>query len=219
MKQVSAHDEWCAETFIETDYKKMTKDNFVSTMKKFVAYKFLSNDNFEPRIKPYSSNEIRLPSTDMWRQFKISELFSVQGTKTTKLDDLRGHGDGKHPYVTTQAINNGVAGHYDFFAENGGVIVVDSAVLGFTSYQPYNFSASDHVEKLIPKFEMTPQAAMFIVTVLNEDQFRYNYGRKASQTRIKCREIRLPSRSDGSPDFRLMEDYIKSLPFSSSIQD
>jgi len=219
MKQVSAHDEWCAEAFIETDYKKMTKDNFVSTMKKFVAYKFLSSDNFEPRIKPHASNEIRLPSTDAWRQFKISELFSVQGTKTTKLDELRGYGDGEHPYVTTQAINNGVAGHYDFFTENGGVIVVDSAVLGFTSYQPYDFSASDHVEKLIPKFDMTPQVAMFIVTVLNEDQFRYNYGRKASQTRIKAREVRLPSRADGVPDFRLMEDYIKSLPFSSSIQD
>lgn len=217
MKQVSSHDEWCAEAFIETDYEKMTKDEFVSTMKKFVAYKFLSGDDFEPQIKPHSSNEVRLPSAGEWRQFEISELFSIQGTKTTKLDELKGHGEGKYPYVTTQAINNGVAGHYDFFTESGGVITVDSAVLGFTSYQPYNFSASDHVEKLIPKFKMNAQVAMFIVTVLNKDQFRYNYGRKASQTRIKAREIRLPSRPCGSPDFQLMEDYIKSLPFSSSI--
>ena len=124
---------------------------------------------------------------------------------------------GKYPYITTQAENNGVEGHYDFFTEQGGMITVDSAVAGFASWQPDNFSASDHVEKLIPLFPINAYIALFLVTLLNANQFRYNYGRKASQTRLRKQQIRLPLHKNGTPDFALMENYIKSLPFSATI--
>ena len=84
-------------------------------------------------------------------------------------------------------------------------------------YQPLNFSASDHVEKLIPKFEMDKYLAMFLVTIINKEQYRYNYWRKASQTRLKERSIKLPSKTDGSPDWNFMRNYIKSLPYSASL--
>ena len=55
---------------------------------------------------------------------------------------------------------------------------------------------------------------MFLVTILNLEQYRYNYGRKASQTRLKEIAIQLPS-SDNKPDFEFMENYIKSINYSS----
>ncbi|MDD9803039.1 MAG: N-6 DNA methylase [Deltaproteobacteria bacterium] len=42
MKEVSAQDEWCAEAFIETDYAKLTESDFAEALKKFTAYRFLS---------------------------------------------------------------------------------------------------------------------------------------------------------------------------------
>ena len=33
---VSAEDEWCAEAYMETDYNKLSKDNFLKTLKSFV---------------------------------------------------------------------------------------------------------------------------------------------------------------------------------------
>jgi len=151
-----------------------------------------------------------------WQLFDLKKLFEIKGSKTTPLLKLEEHGEGKYPYVTTQATNNGVEEFYDYYTEEGNVLTVDSAVLGYCSYQPLAFSASDHVEKLIPKFIMSKYAALFISTIINAEQYRYNYGRKCSQERMKKSHIKLPSKN-GVPDFEFMENYIKSLPYSSSI--
>ena len=171
------------------------------------------------RIKcPVNSNtEVALPPSDDWNLFYLGDLFNITGSKTTPLKLLRRLGSGDYPYVTTQAENNGVEGHYDCSTESGGVITVDSAVAGFASWQPNDFSASDHVEKLTPLFPINVYIALFLVTLLNADQFRYNYGRKASQTRLNKQKIWLPVTKKGEPHFSLMEKYIKSLPFSSTI--
>lgn len=152
-----------------------------------------------------------------WHEYSILGLFDIKGTTTTTITELQSFGEGPYPYVTTQATNNGVEGFYNFFTEEGGVLTVDSAVLGYCSYQPDNFSASDHVEKLIPKFGINKYSATFIATIINREQYRYNYGRKSSQKRLKTSKIQLPWKDDLTPDFELMEKYIKSLPYSSSL--
>jgi hypothetical protein len=165
--------------------------------------------------KPFLDKKIDL-SVQEWKEFKLEILFKISGSKTTPLLDLEEFGAGKFPYITTQATNNGVEGFYDFYSEEGNVLTVDSAVLGFCAYQQFNFSASDHVEKLTPKFSMNKYVAMFLTTILNLEKYRYNYGRKCSQTRMKEISIKLPSKNN-APDFDFMEKFIKSLPYSSSI--
>lgn len=151
-----------------------------------------------------------------WKNFDLNSLFNITGSQTTSILELEEYGNGKYPYVTTQATNNGVEGFYNFNSEEGNILTVDSAVLGYCSYQPENFSASDHVEKLIPKFRMNKYIAMFLVTILNEEQYRYNYGRKCSQARMKQIKIKLPAKN-GQPNFDFMENYIKSLSYSKNI--
>ncbi len=165
--------------------------------------------------KSFSGKKIKL-EIDKWGEFELNELFKIQGSKTTPLLELEEYGQGKYPYVTTQATNNGIDGFFDFFSEEGNVITADSAVLGYCSYQALPFSASDHVEKLVPKFIMNKYIAMFLTTILNLEQYRYNYGRKCSQDRMKSIRIKLPSKN-GNPDFEYMENYIKSLSYSSSL--
>jgi hypothetical protein len=155
-------------------------------------------------------------NTKQWKYYKLSDLFEIKGSKTTSLLKLGEYDKGRYPYVTTQATNNGVAGFYNFNTDKGNILTVDSAVLGYCSYQPLDFSASDHVEKLIPRFEMSKYIALFLVTIMNTEQYRYNYGRKASQSRMTQISIKLPTKND-KPDFEFMEQYIKSLPYSSSI--
>lgn len=172
--------------------------------------------NYEKYKKPVIAKRITLPDIAEWKRFGLADLFVIAGSKTTPPDELALYGAGKYPYVTTQAVDNGVAGYYDHFTEDGGVLTIDSAVLGYASYQPENFSASDHVEKLTPRFAMSKYAALFLVAVLNGEQFRYNYGRKCSQRRLRQMAIKLPA-AGGAPDWTLMEAYIQSLPFSSAI--
>lgn len=151
-----------------------------------------------------------------WKSFNLNSIFNIKGSATTSKLELEEYGKGKFPYVTTQAENNGVENSFNYFTEEGNILTVDSAVIGFCSYQPYNFSASDHVEKLIPKFKINKYIAMFLVTIINSEQYRYNYGRKCSQDRMKQRSVMLPTKNN-QPDWQFMEDYIKSLPYSSSL--
>lgn len=155
-------------------------------------------------------------NTKQWKYYKLSDLFEIEGSKTTSLLKLDEYGKGQYPYVTTQATNNGVAGFYNFKTDEGNILTVDSAVLGYCSYQPLDFSASDHVEKLIPRFKLSKYIALFLVTIMNTEQYRYNYGRKASQSRMTQINIKLPTKNN-KPDFEFMENYIKSLPYSSSL--
>jgi type I restriction-modification system DNA methylase subunit len=212
---VTADMEWSAEAYMETDYSKLSDEDFIQTQLSYVTF-LLGNGLSEQVSKlPFSKNKINLNISN-WKSFVMTSLFKIQGSKTTPLLELAEYGKGKYPFVTTQATNNGVEGFYDFYSEEGEILVADSAVLGYCSYQSLPFSASDHVEKLTPKFKMNKYVAMFLVTILNLEQYRYNYGRKCSQDRMKKISIKLPCKN-GNPDFEYMENYIKSLSYSSSI--
>lgn len=171
----------------------------------------------EPDNQPIHAKNIAL-SDRQWKSFNIGDLFHVKGSKTTPQSQLDKIGIGKYPYITTQATNNGTEGFYDYFTEKGNVLTIDSAVIGYCSYQLLPFSASDHVEVLTPKFSMNPYTAFFLMTIFNKEQYRYSYGRKASQKRLKSGIIRLPATTDGDPDWLFMEYYIKSLPYSSNLE-
>lgn len=45
MEEVTAQDEWCAEAYMETDYSSLTEEDFVKTVKDYVAFQFLNNTN------------------------------------------------------------------------------------------------------------------------------------------------------------------------------
>ena len=167
----------------------------------------------ELKLKQKKNTNVESVQTTYWKYFKLRDLFFVSGTHTTSLTELENIGEGKYPYVTTQAKNNGVAGYYNYWTEEGNVLTIDSAVLGYCTYQEFNFSASDHVEKLTPKFKMNKYIALFFVTLINMENFRYNYGRKFNQLKIKNCDIKLPVKEDGKPDFEYMENYMKNLPY------
>jgi hypothetical protein len=183
----------------------------LNIISKLDSYK--SEIEYKLKQQPVIKEKIELNKSE-WKSFLISELFEISGSKTTPKQELEDIGKGKYPFVTTQATNNGVENFYDEYTEEGNVLTIDSAVIGYCSYQPFKFTASDHVEKLTPKFKMNKYHAMFLVTILNLEQYRYNYGRKASQTRLKEIAIQLPERNN-KPDFEFMENYIKSINYSS----
>ena len=218
-KRVGPGDEWAAEAYLETDYSVVSDALFLETLHNYSTYLFAnkmrSNVSDQPAV-----TQGRMVSLDPanWEWFGIDTLFNVSGTKTTPLRELKAYGPGECPYVSTQATNNGVAGFFDFQTEGGGVLTVDSAVAGYCAYQKLPFSASDHVEKLTPKFPMNDYVALFLATIINMEQYRYNYGRKCSQSRLREAEIKLPATSKGDPDFAYMERYIRTLPYSSNLQ-
>lgn len=220
-KEITAEDEWCAEAYMETSYKDLNINDFQKAIKDYAIFKIKNGISDEVKSKSVLNESYDL-NISKWEEFVIDDgtndsLFKVDGSKSIVKYEVTEYGIGKYPYVVTSSENNGVEGLYDYYTEEGNVLTIDSATVGSCFYQELPFSASDHVEKLISRYDkFNKYIGLFISTVINLEQARYGYGRKFAQKRIKPTIIKLPVKN-GKPDYDFMEKFIKSLPYSSSI--
>lgn len=220
-KEVSAEDEWCAEAYMKTNYSVLNTEMFEKNIKDYSIFKIKNGISNEVKFDCVKKSNVEIDISS-WKEYIIDDdtdesLFSVEGSKSIVKYEVKEYGEGNYPYVVTSSENNGVEGMYDYYTEDGNVLTIDSATIGSCFYQELKFSASDHVEKLIPRYEnFNKYIGLFISTVINLEQARYGYGRKFAQKRIKPTTIKLPSKN-GKPDYEFMEKFIKSLPYSASI--
>lgn len=146
-----------------------------------------------------------------WKEFKIKELFDISGTITTHPSQLVE--DGRTPRITTAATNNGLDSFYkNNPTEEGGVLTIDSATIGYVSYQFADFIATDHVEKISFKENkrISKNIGLFLKTCIDKSKGeKFGYGYKFSQFRINRQTINLPIDNIGNPNWQFMEDYIK----------
>ena len=157
------------------------------------------------------TEKAKLPPVSEWKSFRYDELFDIKKATGPKISEIK-KTEGKIPYVSATAENNGIAHYGDFIPTmKGNCITVGH--LGDCFYQEKDFSGSN-VTALIPKFELTKERAMFLIALLNANKFKYNYGRVIGITRLKGEQISLPVDENGQPNWQLMEDYINSLPYS-----
>lgn len=56
----------------------------------------------------------------------------------------------------------------------------------------------------------------FIKTVIEQNKYRFNYGRQANKT-LDDIELKLPIQADGRLDKAFMENYMKNLAYSDRI--
>jgi restriction endonuclease S subunit len=164
---------------------------------------------------PKNSNHLILDNIT-YQNFLVEDIFEVTGTKTTPITKLNKIGEGEYPYVTTSSKNFGQNGKFNFYTENGHVLTLESAVNGVCFYQEKEFSASDHVEKLIPKNKVSKEFLIYVSVLINKQTFRFNYGRKANQDRIKNMVISLPV-VDSKIDYDFIDKFMGSLEYSGKI--
>ncbi len=126
------------------------------------------------------------------------------------------------PLVTASSENNGVvdfvesdvAGKQKKIFEHK--ITIDMFFNVF--YHSYKYFSDDNVHTLIPKFDANIYITFFIVCCLKRNQYKYDYGRQARLNRIAVDNVKLPTDSHGNPDWQFMENYIKSLSYSKSLE-
>ena len=86
-------------------------------------------------------------------------------------------------------------------------------MFGNTYYQAEPFYAVSHgrVNILTAKFKLNKYIGLFISTLINQEQFKYSYGRAVYSNVASNMIIKLPVTASGEPDWQFMENYIKSL--------
>lgn len=153
---------------------------------------------------------------DNWKWFELQDLFTIKkGKRLTKANMIKGD----VPFIGSIDSNNG---YREFIGQqpihSGNTITVNyNGSVAEAFFQPKPFWASDDVNVLYPKFKMNQFIALFIVTIIKTEKYRFNYGRKWHMERMNKSRIKLPSTDMGKLDYQFMESYIKSLPFSKRI--
>ena len=158
-----------------------------------------------------------LKNTDNWREFTLDELFHISVSKDKNLFDSE---NGTVPYIASSSDNNGVTGLVgsEPSQKANTLTIARNGSVGATFYQPKDYCASpDDIRILTPKFNMNAYIGLFLRTIIEQEKFKYGYGRKLGTARIKKVIIKLPITSKGLPDWAYMEDYINSLPYSDRI--
>lgn len=167
---------------------------------------------------PASKKFIALPDVSSWEPFVLSKLFDIRkGQRLTKANML----PGSLPYVGASDTGNGVTARIGQtpIHEGGTISVSYNGSVAEAFYQPEPYWATDDVNVLYSKgFKLTPETALFICTLIRLEKYRFNYGRKWHLERMRDSIIKLPVTAAGMPDWVFMEQYIKTLPYSSQLQ-
>lgn len=176
----------------------------------------VSMDPFAEADAPLADHEIQLPSPAQWKEFSYSSLFDIKkGQRLTKEKMTTG----ATPFIGAIDSNNG---YRQFVSaspnhQSNTITVTYNGSVAEAFFQPAPYWASDDVNVLYPKFDMSLYVAMFLCTLIRQEKFRFNYGRKWHLGRMKESIIKLPTGPDGRPDWELMESYVKTLPYSVSL--
>ena len=179
-------------------------------------------DKLEKKIisKNKTKNKIEL-KIENWKEFNIGDLFEVKLSKgDLKLSQLN---SGNIKLISAISNDNGIIGFIDsegdgkaeIFDKNS--ITIDMFCNVF--YQNEKFYSVSHgrVNILVPNFSLNKYIGLFFTTLLQNEIYRFSYGRAVYSEEAKNLIIKLPTTPQGEPDFEFMENYIKSLPYGDLI--
>ena len=169
--------------------------------------------------KPTQAAKIHF-NTKEWKWFRHDAIFTeISVAKSFDLNSLEIVQDGIN-YLSRTVENNGYECKVKYDAEKitkGGFIsVVMVGIPASAFYQEKDVICSQNI--LVLRYpQINVYNALFILTLLQLERYRFSYGRTLSKTNFVGGYIKLPVTSDGLPNWQFMEDYIKSLPYSKNI--
>lgn len=168
-----------------------------------------------PKPLPVTANAHNLNIRD-WRQFTFNKIFEIRKGKRLTLKDQIG---GTIPYVSSSSLNNGIDNYIgNGFTDENCITFACYGSIGEVFYQKEKVWVSDNANVFYLKGKtLNSYIAMFLITILRLEKFRFSYGVTGKKERLEKFTTKLPSDEKGNPDWQFMEDYIKSLPYSSNL--
>lgn len=152
-----------------------------------------------------------------WEWFVYQDLFDIERGKGPRKKDL--DGTGNTPFITSSEQNNGWTDYTNEIPiHQGNTITVNrNGSVAEAFYQPTPFCSTEDVHIFKAKFKLNKYIALFLTTLIRKEKYRFGYGRKWGIARMRISKIKLPVTRAGKPNWRFMENFIKSLPYSSNL--
>jgi hypothetical protein len=151
----------------------------------------------------------------------LGDLFTFERGRCGSAEKLLEKGN-EISYIGAKKENNGfmyAVLRDEKFVTKGNCIVFigdGQGSVGYSTYQEKDFIGSTTLS-MGRNANLNKYNALFIITLLDKERFKYSFGRKWNGEKLKNTKIKLPTDALGNPDWQFMEDYIKSLPYSAEI--
>lgn len=144
-----------------------------------------------------------------YRMIRIRELFDCETCPYYGADYSE---KGSYPYISRTSFNNGCVGFVDNPPKEK-VIKGECITIGaegiYAFYQEKDFVSGVKIYTLRNK-ELNKYSALYLCTILNKENYRYSYGRARILKNIQNEIIPVPVNSGNKPDWKYMENFIKS---------
>ena len=166
--------------------------------------------------KSKTTSTIRL-TDKCWSYFRLGDkkYFEIVRGESEYIKNLN---IGDFPYISTTNENNGISTYVSISNRKGNLITLAyDGSIGACFYQPKPFFASEKIVTIdLVQHELNIYIAMFLIPIIQLESQMYSYGGRkwTVDKQMKNTTIKLPVDNEGNPDYKFMEDYIKSLPFS-----
>jgi hypothetical protein len=180
--------------------------------RKLIDFSCLENNVHNSKIEIHKNE---------WKAFKLCDLFVFEKGKCGSAEKLLEKG-GDISYVGAKKQDNGFMYKVmrdEVFVTKGQCLVFicdGQGSVGYSTFQEKDFIGSTTLS-MGRNVNINKYNALFLITLLDKERFKYSFGRKWSGDKLKNTELKLPITKDGKPDWQYMEDYIKSLPYAASI--
>ncbi|MFK7866158.1 MAG: restriction endonuclease subunit S [Alphaproteobacteria bacterium] len=157
---------------------------------------------------------------DDWKSFNIGDLFDIENCKCPNASELLEDGHDIF-YIGAKKSNNGLMNKVKInknLVTKGNCVVFicdGQGSVGYSNYMPDSFIGSTTLSVGYNK-NLNKYIGLFLVTLLDLERPKYSFGRKYRNS-LAMAKIKLPTTPQGNPDWKFMEDYIKSLPYSANL--
>lgn len=150
------------------------------------------------------------------RKFKIVDLFTVKNTHSI-LNSWIVPNSGVYPYVTAGESNNSILTYINYDStqlEDENAILIGGKTTVITYQEKEFFSNDSHNLALYLKdsSNVSKNVSLFLIASLSKAlKPIYSWGNSISKRKIQKDYISLPATQTGTPDYELMETYIRAL--------
>jgi hypothetical protein len=195
-------------------------------------------------VKGLTNPQVDCPTpalnTSEWRAFRYDDIFEIKKGYYNKKPPLDLTGTGV-PFIGATENRNGITAFIAMadlsqYSRDGRIVpdepvnrklfsggcvtVSNNGSVGEAFYQPVPFTCTHDVNPLYlkdKKTTLTPELGLFLAAIIRGEKYRWGYGRKWRPIRMPDSIIKLPVTPKGKPDWAAMEDYVRTLSYSSQL--
>lgn len=172
-----------------------------------------------------------------WKPFRYDEIFIIENGYYNKKPPKSEDGD--ICFIGASEYNNGITSYHslidiEIYHKDGSehqdnienkiynpnciTVANNGNSVASAFYQERKFTCTHDINVLrLKNNQLNKYIALFLCALIKKEKYRWSYGRKWRPTRMPESIIKLPVNEKENPDWKFMENYIKSLPYSSNL--